>query len=491
MASVVGSTPKPEPREFYKFPTVGGYLERVRTAALDRVTTATLEWGDWYESDEWRKRFGSKVMIIPLNENKAYLEVLRDTGLEIDEIFAFMTPYPSSPRWARKVLFVERFCEGADFSLRNFVPDDAGSSRLQDTQESKAWVSDHNLVLPRTGRSRRAYGRIVNNIELYEIVQQKNWWGASNFVISINLPFFAIGTLDDQDIRTFSGNQYLRSRYDLDFLYLRDQASTQNQQDNSDFHDKAVLHEAVYSLMITGRSERYWTAVCLDDDFFDEIPRLEEEGLEGSVDPIIIQAELKARGTTRSPRAYALAALEKELEKVVEYHGDVQDWFTKSLDGYTNISRGDGPQGISTQQIQDWEERFPDMLDKIIYFNSSIFGKVNEFLAGHIMLGPKESFQGPLWQGLQGDYGALGSLRGIKSSCSQLSDIGDRLKLLKEKEKVFRREVNSYLASHSTPPGPCTLPSGDMLIICRGKTTMQKNDRKEKRECYKSPLRLL
>ncbi|EXL93909.1 hypothetical protein FOIG_13180 [Fusarium odoratissimum NRRL 54006] len=149
MASMVESLPKPDPpRESYKLPTIGGYLERikaatlerVKTAAIDRITTATLEWGDWYESDEWRKRFGNKVMIIPLDENKAYLEVLHATGPEIDEIPAFMTPYPGSPRWERRVLLIEGFCEGADFTLRNFVPDDAGSSRLQDTQEPKAWV---------------------------------------------------------------------------------------------------------------------------------------------------------------------------------------------------------------------------------------------------------------------------------------------------------------------------------------------------------------
>ncbi|KAF5712069.1 hypothetical protein FGLOB1_4732 [Fusarium globosum] len=439
---MVESLPKPEPpRESYKFPTIGGYLERVKAAAIDRVTTATLEWGDWYESDEWRKRFGNKVMIIPMDENKAYLEVLHATGLEIDEIAAFMTPYPSSPRWERRVLVVEGFCEGADFTLRNFVPDDATSSRLQDTQEPKAWVSDRNLIHPRNGQSRRAYGRIVNNVELYEIVQQKvaldespashvsgfrklfagyldpypiadlslsdaNWWGAANFVISFNLPFFAIGTKDNQDSRTLSGNQYLRARYDLDFLYLRGETAATRQQDSTSFHERAVLHEAVYSLVITGRSERYWTAICLDDDFFEEEPRLaEEEILEASEDPIIIQAELKATGTTRSPRAYALASLEKELEKIVEYHGNVQDWFSKGLDRYTNIARGDDSQGVESQQIQHWEKRFPDLLDRVINFNSNIANKVNGFLVGYIMLGQKEILQGPLWQGLQGDYG--------------------------------------------------------------------------------------
>ncbi|EWZ51992.1 hypothetical protein BFJ68_g6807 [Fusarium oxysporum] len=46
-------------------------------------------------------------MIIPLDENKAYLEVLHATGLEIDEIPVFMTPYPGSPRWERRVLLMK------------------------------------------------------------------------------------------------------------------------------------------------------------------------------------------------------------------------------------------------------------------------------------------------------------------------------------------------------------------------------------------------
>ncbi|EMT61293.1 hypothetical protein FOC4_g10014347 [Fusarium odoratissimum] len=430
-------------------------------------------------------------MIIPLDENKAYLEVLHATGPEIDEIPAFMTPYPGSPRWERRVLLIEGFCEGADFTLRNFVPDDAGSSRLQDTQEPKAWV---------------AYGHIVNNVELYEIVQQKrfcedspekvpgssrriyisnsngvsilallrtapashvsgfrklfagyrdpnpiadlslsdaDWWGAANFVISFNLPFFAIGTQDNQDSRTLSENQYLRGQYDLDYLYLRDETATADQQINTSFHERAVLHEAVYSHVITGRSEHYWTAVCLDGVFFEEEPRrAEEEIVEASEDPVIIQVELKATGTTRSPRAYALAYLEKELEKIVEYHGNVQDWFSKSLDRYVECCH----LGKCECHLCSFSTNISDLLGRVIYFNSNSASKVNDFLARHIILGQKELLQGPLWQVLQGDYGALGSLRGIKSSFSQLSDIDGHLMILKEKEKVFRRERENHHA---------------------------------------------
>lgn len=134
------------------------------------------------------------------------------------------------------------------------------------------------------------------------------------------------------------GISIFRGRYDLDFLYLRDETATADQQVNTSFHERAVLHEAVYLHVIIGRSELYWTAVCLGDGFFEEEPRLaKEEIVEASEDPIVIQAELKATGATRSPRAYALTYLEKELEKIIECHGNVQDWFSKSLDRYVSL----------------------------------------------------------------------------------------------------------------------------------------------------------
>ncbi|KAI3574146.1 hypothetical protein IWW34DRAFT_836885 [Fusarium oxysporum f. sp. albedinis] len=269
MAPMVESLPKPEPlRESYKFPTIGVYLELIKAATLERVKTAAID--------------------------------------------RVTTGYPLMGRL--------RFCEDSPEKFPVAL-DGSPASHVSGFRKLLAGYLDPNPIVDLS-------------------LSDANWWGAANFVISFNLPLFAIGTQDNQDSRTLSG-KYLRGRYDLDFLYLRDETATADQQVNTSFHERAVLHEAVYSHVITGRSELYWTAVCLGDGFFEEEPRLaKEEIVEASEDPIIIQAELKATGATRSPRAYALTYLEKELEKIIECHGNVQDWFSKSLDRYLSDING-------------------------------------------------------------------------------------------------------------------------------------------------------
>jgi hypothetical protein len=168
----------------------------------------------------------------------------------------------------------------------------------------------------------------------------QDWWGGASFVIAFNLPFFAIDTQNRHDNRTFSGGkQKLRASYDLDFLYFADRALADLQENSTPDHHP-ILHEAVYSFILTGCSENYWTAVCLDDDYFDEESRLaDEEEIEHvedcQDDPIIFQAELE---TTRLPRSYALTALAKELEKIVEYHGDIQECLKTSIDHYVSVN---------------------------------------------------------------------------------------------------------------------------------------------------------
>lgn len=44
MAPMVESLPKPEPpRESYKLPTIGVYLELIKAATLERVKTAAID----------------------------------------------------------------------------------------------------------------------------------------------------------------------------------------------------------------------------------------------------------------------------------------------------------------------------------------------------------------------------------------------------------------------------------------------------------------
>lgn len=76
----------------------------------------------------------------------------------------------------------------------------------------------------------------------------------------------------------------------------------------------------------------------MDDHVFYEESNLEsdEETLEvdGKSDPILVQAE---GDLTKSPRAYAVAALKIALDKIVEHHGNVQDWFKASFDLHVSL----------------------------------------------------------------------------------------------------------------------------------------------------------
>jgi hypothetical protein len=93
--------------------------------------------------------------------------------------------------------------------------------------------------------------------------------------------------------------------------------------------------------MLTGKSERYWTAVFLDEDFYADQPKLsvedEEDVVVGSIDPIIIKAEMRAAATTASPRAYALASLAATLRGIVEHHTDIQDEFAASISRHVSL----------------------------------------------------------------------------------------------------------------------------------------------------------
>lgn len=184
------------------------------------------------------------------------------------------------------------------------------------------------------------------------ILMSKFWWGSKCFIFSFNLPFFAISAQSKQDTRTFSHEKLrLRSCYDLSFLHLGASETDpyfSEEPDPSD-HDISLL-EGVCSVVVTGQSKEYWTAVCLNDDLYDgtDEPRLSpEDDMEqlDEIDPIV----LKMANNPKSPRAYALAALETGLVKVVDCHKDIQDAFRTSL----NLHVSPPLAGQKSQVIQD------------------------------------------------------------------------------------------------------------------------------------------
>lgn len=110
--------------------------------------------------------------------------------------------------------------------------------------------------------------------------------------------------------------------------------------------------------MVTGKSDRYWTAGFFDEDSSSKEPRLlpEEDSMpfmDVEVDPIILKADTKGSGTTASPRAYALAALAVSLGRVIEHHKNIQGWFKASLSLHVSF-RSTGERKGSVIVITVW-----------------------------------------------------------------------------------------------------------------------------------------
>ncbi|KAL9574383.1 hypothetical protein ACKAV7_001537 [Fusarium commune] len=407
-----------------------------------------------YELKEWDKRFGTTIMPKLRRDYTSVLEIARSIGSEAGEIPSFMFISPNMPSWERHVSNAESFCEHGDFALQHFVPTDQSNSRLSYAQEPRAWVSDNSSSLQ--NHVSPGVNKILNNTELKEVLQIKpfgpdatdevavytrrvyisnpngasilaliravpviqadgfrkllasyfttpplpslmlidsDWWPPASFIIAFNLPFFAISTTERQDHRKCGVNKNLRASYSLEFLHLEKSAPGEESQESTTSSDNLVLQEGVFSLMVTGQSDDYWTAVCLDDDFFDEDPRLCDEETP-AVDPII-QIPPPSLGSFWSPRAYALLALVLQLEKIIEYHEDIQHHLKISLDRYNDA-------------------------------------RMEKKVSGEdLRVGQDEAFHGILWQGLQGDSSALKSLRNIKRLHTQLRTTGVHLEHLK------------------------------------------------------------
>nr|RBQ84133.1 hypothetical protein FVER53263_00424 [Fusarium verticillioides] len=495
MASTIERVPqKANSRKGRSFPGFD-YLGRFTSATYELVVTAASDWADKYE---WGKRFGHRVRIRVSEENRPFIDVFRETyeddeDEETNEVVAFMLRYPSSPRWEDRLTQVSEFCQGADFVIVNFIPDDPNNPRLKDAQEPRAWIFDCHLNPQIPVPPNPLHDRLLTNMEFHEALKQErfskdseqeiigntrrirtpasqvegfrklfanylsqspvpelslretDWWGLG-FVIECNLPYLAISTHDRSDTRTLSQDKNLRARDDIDFLNLKSSTTPRDQQQRSCVPDNAVLHVAVFSLMITGRSEQHSTTVCLDDEFFDQESRLmsdeEIESLAGREDPITLQPEFKR---ARSPRAYLLVALEGQLERIVDHHANAQDQLKYSIELYNTISEDRSP------AMDQWIKRFPLILNKLVHFNSRLGEKVNHFLTDDAMVGSDGIPYGPLWQGLQAEPGAIKSLRAIRRYCGLLRDINAGLEHLREAyEDVRRKRKNDFAAEQQT-----------------------------------------
>ncbi|CZS80559.1 unnamed protein product [Fusarium graminearum] len=432
--------------------------------------------------------------------------MVREHDPDVPEISTFILPDPRSQRWKRISSYIESFCEGASFVLDNSVSGDSNNPGFRDLQEPRAWVSDWGgsaQLLPPSGRT---YGRVLNYLELYAVLQKKpfsirtpnatvshrrsiyvnypngtsiltlmrtalvhqreafqelfatyisekptpqiglgesSWWN-DHFVISFTLPFFAIRFEDREDIRRiFNDRKPFRSRINLSFLGI----NRPEPKEPSESSTGVFLHRAACAFMITGKSERYWTAVFLDEDFADEVPKLsveeEEDVAVGGIDPIIVDAKFNSADTIVSPRAYALAALAATLEGIAEHHAYIQEEYAASLYQHTADHRQYTPKRFMSEKHQEWRIQFQESIGHVRNTTLQILRKFNEFLSQDVCISPEGLPCSPQWLSVADEPNAKKSLGRVVASRNRLREISYELDYLVDEAR--RESKNSHV----------------------------------------------
>ncbi|KAF5963954.1 hypothetical protein FCOIX_13617 [Fusarium coicis] len=424
--------------------------------------------------------------------------MIREHDPDVPEISTFILPDVRSQRWKRISSYIESFCEGASFVFDNSVSGDSSNPDFRDLQEPRAWVSDWDSSTEVLPLPERAYGRVLNYLELYAVLQRKpstggarnrpvshrrslyinypngtsilalirtalvhqregfqelfasyitekptpkiglgesSWWNR-HFVISFTLPFFAIRFEDREDIRRiFNDRRPFRSRLNISFLDINPPESRAFSEDTPG----VFLHQAACAFMITGKSERYWTAVFLDEDFADDVPKLsleeEEDVTVGGMDPIIVDAEFKSADTIVSPRAYALASLAATLEGIVEHHAYIQEEFAASLSRHSLDLRQETPEKFTCQKHQEWRSKFQDYIGQVRYSTAQLLRKVNQFLDQDVCISPEGLPCSPPWLSVADEPDAKKSLWRVIACRNRLRELSHELDYLVDEAK--------------------------------------------------------
>nr|CEG02744.1 unnamed protein product [Fusarium pseudograminearum CS3487] len=284
---------------------------------------------------------------------------------------------------------------------------------------------------------------------------ESSWWN-DHFVISFTLPFFAIRFEDREDIRRiFNDRKPFRSRINLSFLRI----NHPEPKEPAEGSPGVFLHQAVCAFMITGKSEGYWTAVFLDEDFADDVPKLsveeEEDVAVGGIDPIVVDAEFKSVDTIVSPRAYALAALAATLEGITEHHAYIQEEFEGSLCLHSKLQTSDlqqkTPDRIACQKLQEWRSQFQDCIGQVRYSTLKLHRKVNQFLEQDVWISPEGLPCSPQWLSVADEPDAKKSLARIIASRNRLREISYELDyLVEEAKREVRNNSKLYSGNYDT-----------------------------------------
>ncbi|KAF4494406.1 arginyl-trna synthetase [Fusarium agapanthi] len=392
--------------------------------------------------DRWKLRYCIHLEFIGLRENLTYLEMIREHDPDVPEISTFILPDPRSQRWKRISSYIESFCEGASFVFDNSVSGDSNNPDFRDLQEPRAWVSDWDSSTEVLPLPERAYGRVLNYLELYAVLQRKPLpGGARNGTVSHRRSIY-INYANGTSILALIRTALVHQREGFQELFAS--YITGKPTPKIGLGDPGVfLHQAACAFMITGKSERYWTAVFLDEDFADDVPKLsveeEEEVMVGGIDPIIVDAEFKSADTIVSPRAYALAALTATLEGIAEHHTYIQEEFAASLSRHPKLQsldlRQETPEKFACQKLQEWRSKFQDYIGQVRYSTLQLLRKVNEFLDQDVCISPEGLPCSPAWLSVANERDAKKSLWRVIASRNKLREISHELDYLVDEAK--------------------------------------------------------
>ena len=258
----------------------------------------------------------------------------------------------------------------------------------------------------------------------------KLWWAAA-FDFHFSLPYFVICRADQRDNRTVSdGNNPFRSSHSLSFLDLNSEEEEE---------DGLRLYEVVVSLCVTGLSEKYWTCICLKDEFHEFEPRLEFEDdleeVEGDGDPITFEESSRP---TSSPRTYYFQTFHKFFINIVDHKKNFAESFRNSIPVLNSAQRSP----IENARLYRWLKVAPGVLTLVRRRVTELKDELHAFLK-HAAIGPDGLPKSPLLQSLREDTLAMRSLKSLLKSYNDLDSIEKKLggyeSTCAELERMVRR----------------------------------------------------
>ncbi|KAH8734715.1 hypothetical protein BGZ61DRAFT_528019 [Ilyonectria robusta] len=425
------------------------------------------------QSDAWRLQYSADIDIIAVDENQPFIRFNEVYDLKVDEIQLFMSSDVYHTHFGKHLVpRLREFCQGADAFLHDFVAVTPQELQTEIVPQTIAWVSDRNWN-PQELNTPRDYEQVLSTtrfdylrIVLWSFLQgeygpsilaliktaslsqaqgyrelfanyitptprtritlrESNWWRGC-FILLANLRYFAVSQKDIKDARTIGGTRRLRRRVDLSFLNPRN-LTKEECDEEPNFLGQAFLYEAACSFMSTGTSDSYWTAACLNEDLFEDTPRLEfEEGLDidgllgDEFDPLILEPLMQ---TTPSPRTYFLVFLTKIVTSIVGHQQVIECWISASLARHSPNREKDSPYHLSPEEAKEWIKISLEVLRTVLDAISQLRRELERFLEEEVQFGTNRIPKGPMFASLKKDRLAIITLKSLHSLPPELQAV--------------------------------------------------------------------